>query len=375
MEWIAVSAREPYRVYVGKGILDSLPDYLEDTLPVHNGHRPTVFVVTDRNVARHYLREVIGGLVSRGFKTAKAVFQAGERTKSFKALQTLLNKMIRAGLGRDDVIVGLGGGVIGDLAGFAASVYMRGCSHVMVPTTLLAQVDSSIGGKTGINIKEGKNLAGSFKSPLFVLIDTETLETLEGRQWVCGLAEIIKCGLIGDGELFETVEHAVTRGPTDDQLKTILSGSRSLLMDIIVRAIQVKQKIVAEDETEEDLRRLLNFGHTFGHALESLLGYRTLLHGEAVILGMRIAVKLSQDTDLLSAQEGDRIEQLLNILPVPRVKPPPARKLYNQIGRDKKKRGGKIHYVLLKGIGKGIVYADVDRRTVLESISAVIHRG
>jgi 3-dehydroquinate synthase len=379
MESFTVSAREPYHVYIGKEILGSLPERLEDSLPVRNGHRPMVFTVTDRNVSRHYLKTVIGGLERRGFRTARMVLPPGEGTKSFRSLQDLLGRMVRAGLGRDDVLVGLGGGVIGDLAGFAASVYMRGCAHVEVPTTLLSQVDSSVGGKTGINIKEGKNLVGSFKSPLFVLMDTETLRTLDGRQWVCGLAEIIKCGLIRERTLFETVERFVEGAKSDhtitgDRLKTVLCSSWDLLHEIIVRAVRIKQEIVAEDENEEDLRRLLNFGHTFGHALETLLGYRKILHGEAVILGMRIAATLSQGLELLSLQDGERINRLLELLHVPGLKRISVRQIYNQIGRDKKKRGGKIHYVLLEQIGKAAVRSDIDRRAVMRSMTSVIYR-
>lgn len=377
MESFTVSAREPYRVYIGKGILGSLPERLEDSLPVRNGYRPMVFTVTDRNVSRYYLKAVIGGLKRRGFRTAKMVLPPGEGTKSFRSLQDLLGRMVRAGLGRDDVLVGLGGGVIGDLAGFAASVYMRGCAHVTVPTTLLSQVDSAVGGKTGINIKEGKNLVGSFKSPIFVLMDTETLGTLDGRQWVCGLAEIIKCGLIRERALFETVERFVEGSKSDrtitgDRLKTVFGSSWDLLHEIIVRAVRIKQEIVAEDETEEDLRRLLNFGHTFGHALETLLGYRKILHGEAVILGMRIAATLSQGLELLSLQDGERIKRFLKLLQVPELKRISAKQIYNQIGRDKKKRGGKIHYVLLEQIGKAAIRSDIDRRAVMRSMSSVI---
>lgn len=387
MESIEVSAREPYRIFIGGKTLKNLPGLLEDTLPDRTGHRPGVFVVTDRNVARHYLEKVIEGLGKKGFRTGHTVLPPGEDTKSFRALRSLLTDMVGAGLGRDDVLVGLGGGVIGDLTGFAASVYMRGCTHIMIPTTLLAQVDSSIGGKTGINIKEGKNLVGSFKSPLFVLIDTETLTTLDSRQWVCGLAEIIKCGLIRSRELFETVEQ-VTRDAADDcdgtvtglSLKTFLSRdksrdkSRDLLREIIVKAVKIKREIVAEDEMEQDLRRLLNFGHTFGHALENLLRYRTLLHGEAVILGMRIAVELSRSLDLLSGNESARIKRLLNALPVPRVKKAVRRGVYGRLGRDKKRREGKIVYVLLKKIGEGVILSDVDRRSVTESIDAGLQR-
>ena len=383
MESIEVSAREPYRIFIGDKTLKNLPALLEDTLPDRTGHRPGVFVVTDRNVARHYLEKVIEGLGKKGFRTGHTVLPPGEDTKSFRALRSLLTDMVGAGLGRDDVLVGLGGGVIGDLTGFAASVYMRGCTHIMIPTTLLAQVDSSIGGKTGINIKEGKNLVGSFKSPLFVLIDTETLTTLDSRQWVCGLAEIIKCGLIRSRELFETVEQ-VTRDAADDcdgtvtglSLKTFLSQdkSRPLLREIIVKAVKIKREIVAEDEMEQDLRRLLNFGHTFGHALENLLRYRTLLHGEAVILGMRIAVELSRSLDLLSGYESARIKRLLNALPVPRVKKAVRRGVYGRLTRDKKRREGKIVYVLLKKIGEGVILSDVDRRSVTESIDAGLQR-
>jgi len=381
MESIEVSAKKPYRIYIGDKTLENLPGLLEDTLPDRTGHRPGVFVVTDRNVARHYLVKVKESLGKKGFKTGHTVLPPGEDTKSFRALRRLLTDMVGAGLGKDDVLVGLGGGVIGDLTGFAAAVYMRGCAHIMIPTTLLAQVDSSIGGKTGINIKEGKNLVGSFKSPLFVLIDTETLNTLDSRQWVCGLAEIVKCGLIRSRELFNTVEQVIADAAdecdgtvTGLSLKTFLCPSRTLLREIIVKTVKIKREIVAEDETEQDIRRLLNFGHTFGHALENLLRYHTLLHGEAVILGMRIAVELSRRLDLLSGNESDRIKRILDLLVVPRVKKTVRRGVYDRLGRDKKRKEGKIVYVLLKRIGEGVILSDVDKRSVTESIDAGLQR-
>ena len=381
MESIEVSAKKPYRIYIGDKTLENLPGLLEDTLPDRTGHRPGVFVVTDRNVARHYLVKVKESLGKKGFKTGHTVLPPGEDTKSFRALRRLLTDMVGAGLGKDDVLVGLGGGVIGDLTGFAAAVYMRGCAHIMIPTTLLAQVDSSIGGKTGINIKEGKNLVGSFKSPLFVLIDTETLNTLDSRQWVCGLAEIVKCGLIRSRELFNTVEQVIADAAdecdgtvTGLSLKTFLCPPRTLLREIIVKTVKIKREIVAEDETEQDIRRLLNFGHTFGHALENLLRYHTLLHGEAVILGMRIAVELSRRLDLLSGNESDRIKRILDLLVVPRVKKTVRRGVYDRLGRDKKRKEGKIVYVLLKRIGEGVILSDVDKRSVTESIDAGLQR-
>jgi 3-dehydroquinate synthase len=374
MEIIEVEAEQPYNIYLGEGVLDEAPEILRSSAEKDT----TLLVVTDKTVAHHYLRPFLGALKASGFRARHAVFNPGERLKSYQNLHELLHIMVKHGLARDSVVIGLGGGVIGDFSGFAASVYMRGTGFVQVPTTLLAQVDSSIGGKVGINLKEGKNLVGSFKSPLFVLIDPSTLHTLDARQIASGLAEIIKAGLIFNVHLFEKIEtffneHFEHKKTVSlEELKTTLLTDREFLSGIITDSIKIKRDIVEKDEKESGLRMILNFGHTFGHAIENLLRYRGLLHGEAVILGMRIAATLSSSLGLLHESGRARIETLLCRLPVPKVERINAQSIQSQIGRDKKRRGGKVHYVLLSEIGHAVTETDVDRKMLTRSIERIL---
>ncbi|UCB44879.1 MAG: 3-dehydroquinate synthase [Spirochaetota bacterium] len=377
MEIIEVKAEQPYNVYFGEGVLNEAPRILKPTAETD----PSFLVVTDKNVARHYLKPFVSILKDSGFRVRYAVFNPGESLKSSQNLDKLLHKMVGFGLARDSVVIGLGGGVIGDFSGFAASVYMRGIGFIQIPTTLLAQVDSSIGGKVGINLKEGKNLVGSLKSPLFVLIDPSTLHTLGARQIVLGLAEIIKAGLIFDEHLFEKIENffnkhfETEKTVSPEELKTTLLKDRELLSKIITNSIKIKRDIVEKDEKESGLRMILNFGHTFGHAIENFLHYRNLLHGEAVILGMRIAVELSSSLGMLPESERARIEKLLCRLPIPRVERIDAKHICSRIERDKKKRGGRVHYVLLREIGNAVTETDVDRKMVARAIDHILRRG
>jgi 3-dehydroquinate synthase len=374
MEIINVNAEQPYNIYIGDGVLAKAPQILRTA--IKGDH--TLLVVTDKNIARRYLKAFAGTLRSAGYRVRHTIFNPGEGLKSAHNLDTLLHKMVSYGLARDSVVLGLGGGVIGDFSGFAASVYMRGIGFVQIPTTLLAQVDSSIGGKVGINLEEGKNLVGSFKNPLAVLIDPSTLDTLEARQLLSGLAEIIKAGLIYKSHLFERIESFFNvhfeSGKTVSlkKLKTDLLSDKELLSELIISSVKIKRDIVEKDEKEMGLRMILNFGHTFGHAIESLLRYRSLLHGEAVILGMRIAVELSSALGTLDESRRARIEKLLCMLPIPETGRIDAGSILNQIGRDKKKRGGKVHYVLLREVGRAFMEKDVDSKMITRSIGRIL---
>jgi 3-dehydroquinate synthase len=374
MEIINVNAEQPYNIYLGDEVLADAPKILRIAIKKD----PILLVVTDKNVARRYLKAFTGSLRSSGFRVRHTVFNPGEGLKSAQNLDTLLHKMVGYGLARDSVVLALGGGVIGDFSGFAASVYMRGIGFVQIPTTLLAQVDSSIGGKVGINLEEGKNLVGSFKNPLAVLIDPSTLDTLEARQLLSGLAEIIKAGLIFNGSLFERIEsffniHFVSEKTVPlEEIKTELLTDREFLSEIIISSLKIKRDIVEKDEKELGLRMILNFGHTFGHAIESLLRYRSLLHGEAVILGMRIAVELSSTLGTLTESRRARIEKLLCMLPIPEFGRINAGNILSQIGRDKKKRGGKVYYVLLREIGRAFTEKDVDSTMITRAIGRIL---
>lgn len=378
MDTIKIKTRDTYNVYTGRGILKDLPELLKKTSYEIDPEGSLIFIVTDRNVSRCYLKGVTGSLKKSGFKVKSSIFRPGEGLKSCRNLYKMLRIMVKQGLTRDSVIIGLGGGVIGDFSGFAASIYMRGCHFIQVPTTLLAQVDSSIGGKVGINMKEGKNLIGSFYNPLFVLSDTDTLKTLNGREITCGLAEIIKYGLIFNKDLFEKTTkffNDYTRNSktiTAKDLKELVLNDTEFLHEMIHKSVRIKGEIVRADERENDLRMILNFGHTFGHAVEKLTRYRKFLHGEAVMLGMKMAVELSSACGFKDAEEKRAVTGLIDIFEIPSVRGLTAKAIYSQIGSDKKKRRGKIHYIVLKKIGYAVSETEIEKKTVVDCIGKVL---
>ncbi len=379
MDTISIKTRDSYNVYLGKGILQGLPGLLNDTSYEAISGRNLIYIVTDRNVSRHYLKGIISGLKKNGYKIKYSVFSPGEALKNHQSLFKLLQTMVKRGLTRDSAVIGLGGGVIGDFSGFAASIYMRGCGFIQIPTTLLAQVDSSVGGKVGINLKAGKNLVGSFYNPVFVLSDISTLHTLEAREIICGLAEIIKSGLIFSKELFEDVldffrdyigENKKTAPSVE--IKKLLLSDMDFLQEIIHKSISIKGEIVRVDERESDLRMILNFGHTFGHAVEKLTRYRRFLHGEAVLLGMKIACELSLACGRVGENDLRKIRGLLNIFGIPSVKGLKAKTIFNQLGVDKKKKEGKIHYIVLDEIGRAVSETEIDESKVIGCIEKVL---
>ena len=378
MHTITAGGNAPYPIYVGNGILGDLPDMLRDGLKERAFQEGQVLLITDRHVAAHHLHPLYSLLKRGGFSVSRIVLPPGEKLKSIRPLYRLLRNMIKRGMSRDGVVLALGGGVIGDFAGYAASVYMRGCYLVQLPTTLLAQVDSSIGGKVGINLPEGKNLVGTFYNPLFVLSDTDTLTTLPAREFCSGLAEIIKYGLIWDSGLYERIEtflHTHLQEdikPTAKMIKAKMLSDRDFLTGLILDSSRIKAEIVSADEHEQGLRMLLNFGHTFGHALEQATRYRRYLHGEAIFLGMRMATLLSSSLGLIREDQADKINSYLSLFPLPRVKGFSLKKLFAAMGSDKKKRGGSIHYVVLERIGKAVTKKDIPEQLVRECVERVI---
>jgi len=369
----------PYPIRVGHGILQDTPDLLHQALGQKTHRDNQVLIVTDRNVAKYHLVPLAAALRKGGFKVTRIVFPAGERLKRSTAWYRLLRAMVKHGLTRDSTVIALGGGVIGDFAGFASSTYMRGCHLVQVPTSLLAQVDSAIGGKVGINLPEGKNLVGSFHNPIFVLIDTDTLRTLPPREFGSGLAEIVKYGLIWDHTLFQRLEgffDTLYGEPssvlTNTEIKSALIQEQAFLRDIIQTSARIKAEIVRHDEREQGLRMILNFGHTFGHALEQVTGYRHFLHGEAVLLGMQMADHLSASLGLIGDEEKIRILQLLSRFPVPRKGGLKAKRIIYSMGKDKKRRGGSLYYIVLEKIGRAVTKTDVPDSMVMDSIRRVL---
>jgi len=329
-----------YAIYVGAGCLPEIGGRLAAT---HCGKR--VAVVTNTTVAGLYLEPTVAALRAADFDPQVIQMPDGEEHKNLAWLAFVYDKLIDAEIDRGGAVVALGGGVVGDLAGFGAATYLRGITCVQVPTTLVAQVDSSVGGKTGINHAAGKNLIGVFAQPRFVLADVDCLRSLPRRELVAGLAEVIKYGAILDPALFALLE---TRRPE------ILRLERDLLIHIVKTSCTLKALVVAEDETEGDYRAVLNFGHTLGHAIESLTEYRQYLHGEAVAIGMAAAARVSERLGLCGAADAKRVRRLIADYGLPTEIPgditPDALAL--ALRTDKKARGGAIKFVCIEAIGR-----------------------
>ena len=319
-------------------------------------------IVTDDNVARHHLATLEAALREHKSHAGTIVLPAGEATKSFRELQPLCERLLSMGLERGDLVVPFGGGVIGDLAGFAASILRRGVRFVQIPTSLLAQVDSSVGGKTGINTPQGKNLIGTFHQPSLVLADTNVLSTLPLREMRAGYAEVAKYGLLGDAKFFAWLESHCT---------AIFGNDVHALTDAIETGVKAKAAIVVRDEHETGDRALLNLGHTFGHALEAWTGYSgRLLHGEGVAIGMCCAFRLSQQLSLCPPGTADRVERHLKAVGLPtRITDIPGGKadagqLLALMGQDKKVQAGRLTFIMARDIGQAFVTRDIEPETV-----------
>jgi 3-dehydroquinate synthase len=317
-------------------------------------------VITNPVVDRHYGEKVLASLQAAKLRVDKIIVADGERHKNMKTVDRIVGEMLRLGCDRQTAIVALGGGVIGDLAGFAAATFMRGIEFVQAPTTLLAQVDASIGGKVGVNHALGKNMIGAFHQPRLVWIDTMTLNTLPPREIVCGLAEVVKHALIRDREYFTLLE---------TQLMKLLQLDQATLASTIHRSCVIKAEIVAKDEHESNQRALLNFGHTVGHALEAATNYRSLRHGEAVLLGMMIEAYLSREAGLLADEAFTRVENFLKTFPL-RVQLGGIdfMRVEQCMALDKKMRQGQLRMVLLREIGDAILTANWPREKLPPAI-------
>ena len=341
MQTLTVNLGErSYPIHVGAGILERAGDLLQQA-----GLRGKIALVTNPTVAQLYLDPVHDALVHAGFEVTPVLVPDGEEHKNFKSLETIYDRLIAGRLERKSSVLALGGGVIGDLAGFAAATYLRGVPYVQVPTTLLAQVDSSVGGKTGVNHQDGKNLIGAFYQPKLVLIDVAVLNTLPRRELAAGLAEVIKYGIIEDSELFRLLEQ---------QVEQMIGLDRALVAKIVARSCAIKARVVEADEREEDYRAVLNFGHTIGHALEAATGYRQFLHGEAVAIGMVQAATLSVRQGLCDSESLKRVTALVGRAGLPAEIPPQVsvRSLIEAMEIDKKVAGGKVRFIMCEGIGK-----------------------
>lgn len=330
-----------YAIRVGQGLLDRLgPDCARLGL----GRRCAI--ITDRNVAPLYATRTEGSLRAAGFEPLTITMPAGETAKQLEGVAHCLDELARHRLDRKSFLVALGGGVVGDLAGFVAATWLRGVAFVQVPTTLLAQVDSSVGGKVGVNLKAGKNLVGAFHQPRLVLCDLDTLVTLPERELRAGLAEIIKYGIIHDAALFRRLERDLDR---------LLARDPKSLASVIARCCEIKAEVVGQDETETGLRAILNFGHTIGHGLEASSRYGTYLHGEAISIGQVAAAWLSAHQLGLPAADVERIRRLFERAGLPvtvRLKAAQQRRLFEAMRLDKKSDGGELRFVLAEAIGR-----------------------
>ncbi len=348
---VALGARS-YDVRIGAGLLARAGAEIAPLL-----HRPRVAILTDENVAARHLAPLREALSAEGIAAFALAMTPGEATKSWAGLQKAVEWLLAEEIERHDVVIALGGGVIGDLAGFAAAILRRGVRFVQIPTSLLAQVDSSVGGKTGINSGHGKNLVGAFHQPSLVLADIDVLDTLAPRDFLAGYGEVVKYGLLGDAAFFEWLE---VNGPG------MARRDAALRAYAVRRSVEMKAEIVARDETEAGDRALLNLGHTFGHALEAATGYSDrLLHGEAVAIGCALAFDLSARLGLCAQEVPSRVRAHLAAMGMRRDLSdipgdlPDADGLLSLMGQDKKVVDGRLHFVLARAIGQSFVTSEV----------------
>lgn len=353
---VAIAGRR-HRIVIGDSMASRFPAVLKKL-----GLGPHVAIVTDASVARRFLAPLRIRLERAGFALSTMVVQPGERRKSLRTLETLSGALLRAGLGRDGCVLALGGGVVGDLAGFLAATYQRGIPIIQVPTTLLAQVDSSIGGKVGVNHALGKNMIGAFHQPALVWSDTAYLRTLPRRELIGGLGEVIKYGIIRDRALFAWLERHLT---------SVLALDRSALRYVVRRSAALKARVVAADEHERGERMILNHGHTIGHAIEAAAGYERLRHGESVLLGMKAETLIASRLGLLPDGDAARILALIDRVPVPRPRVS-LRRVLGHMGRDKKNRRGAVRFVLATSIGHVRLVDGVDPAVIVDAIRATL---
>jgi 3-dehydroquinate synthase len=350
---IALGERS-YPILIGSRLLEDAP-LLSTSITARS-----LLIVTNETIAPLYLAKLQSAL--QGRRVATLVLPDGEQHKTLESFSRILDALVAERMNRDAAAVALGGGVIGDMVGFAAACYQRGIDYVQVPTTLLAQVDSSVGGKTGVNHPRGKNMIGAFHQPRVVLADTSTLHTLPPREYRAGMAEVVKYGFIRDAAFLQWIEANVER---------LIAREDAAVIHAVRRSCEIKADVVGQDEREQGLRAILNLGHTFGHAIETASGYGNWLHGEAVAAGMAMAADMSTRLGWLQPAERDRIVQLLTRLGLP-VAPPRigTQRGRELMGMDKKVLGGRIRLVLLQGIGRAAVVDDYPEHALEATLQA-----
>lgn len=353
-----------YEVEIGAGLLASIGDRTDALLAggLRSG-KQRAFVVSSPEILKLWGQQLFSGFPS---EPTLLTVPSGEAHKRLPTVERLAEEMAEAGADRDSILLAFGGGVIGDMAGFLAATYMRGIRYVQVPTTLLAQVDSSVGGKTGVNLAAGKNLAGAFHHPLAVYADTVTLTTLPPAELRAGLQESIKAGIIRDPELFTFLERERDR---------VLAGDMNALSRVVADSVRVKAEVVSADERESGLRMILNLGHTLGHAIEAATRYEQLLHGEAVAWGMIAAVRIAAARLLISNAESDRMERLIRAYGPMQAFHADAEQLVALTAKDKKNRSGARSFVLPTRIGSATVVHDVSGNELMEAADAITNEA
>ena len=351
-------ADKSYPIYIGTDLLSSnsvMTDHIEGK---------QVMIVTNTTIAPLYLEKLKAAL--EGFNVESIVLPDGEKFKTLETLNKVFDALLKAKFDRSSTLIALGGGVVGDITGFAAASYQRGVNFIQVPTTLLSQVDSSVGGKTGVNHELGKNMIGAFYQPKAVIIDVDTLDSLSDQEYSAGMAEVIKYGLLGNANFLSMLE---------DNIESIMARNKDLIIEIIFNSCKDKASIVALDEFERGNRALLNFGHTFGHGIENAFGYGNYLHGEAVSIGMVMAAKLSMDEGHLSNKDTIRVENILTKanLPIAIKKSIDSETLIEAMSLDKKSIDGKIRLVLLKALGDSYLTDSYSKENFNEVVNNFCH--
>ena len=349
-----------YDILINPNILDDISTIIEPLLKNRK-----CFIISDTNVFPLYGDKLINEIKKTELLSiAHFLIPAGEANKNLSTMEAIFNTLAEYEIERNSIIIALGGGVVGDMAGFAAASYMRGIDFIQIPTSLLAMVDSSVGGKTGVDLPAGKNLVGAFWQPKLVVIDPNVLNTLPDREVVGGMAELVKHGIILDENLFYELE---------DNIDAILNLDLDVFTEIITRSCEIKADVVRQDECEKGIRELLNFGHTFGHAIETVTGYDKYIHGEAVGLGMLIAAELSFKLGKIDEETVQRLRLFFDKVGFPiRVSGVDIGKVIDAMSKDKKAKSNQIKYIIIEEIGKAVSITDVDKNIIFDSISKFI---
>lgn len=350
--------KETYSITVAPNLRENLADYLQ---PWNSGQ--TWIVITQQAILDHY-SHVVDALREAGYKLNVIIVPGDESAKNIDEANKVWSKMVEAGADRSSVLLALGGGVVGDLGGFVAATYMRGIPVIQIPTTLLAMIDSAIGGKTAVNLAAGKNLVGAIYQPKAVLIDPEFLQTLPRRNVISSLAEAVKYGFIRDLAIFELFQHRFA--------DLVSLKDQDLLSQVIAKSCKIKAQIVSNDQFEQGERKLLNYGHTIGHAFETISGYGELYHGEAVLYGMRCANYISHQKGLLSESEYQKAQAVLAQFELPALVDISSDAVLKVVAHDKKFINGKLSFILIDGIGNGIISTEVSSADIVESLKMVM---